>query len=110
MNLGLNAAAAGGPGGTVTFTLDTQPGFSRCRVVDSGAGFTREAMDQFGTPFFSTRSQGTGLGLATSLKIIEDQGGSLEPGVADGGGGLVVMMLPLGYEDNSCNQEEAKCS
>ena len=53
-----------------------------------------EAVGQFGTPFFSTKAEGTGLGLATSLKIVQDQGGSLVPGSSPEGGGLVTMILP----------------
>jgi len=63
-------------------------------VSDSGPGFTDEARENFGTPFFSTKSQGTGLGLATSLKIVQDQGGTLAPGVSGTEGGLVIMVLP----------------
>jgi len=94
LNLGLNAAAASGSTGKVTFILDRKESFSRCRVIDTGAGFTQEAIEQFGTPFFSTKPHGSGLGLATSLKIVEDHGGSLKPGVSDSGGGLVGVMLP----------------
>jgi two-component system, NtrC family, sensor histidine kinase HydH len=107
LNLGLNAAAACGTSAEVSFVLDKQEGYSRCLVMDTGAGFSPEAMEQFGTPFFSTRPQGTGLGLATSLKIVEDQGGTLKPGVAEGGGGLVVMMLPSEKAGQSNNRKDA---
>lgn len=94
LNLALNAAAACGPEGTISFHLEKQDHACLCLVVDTGEGFTEEALEQFGTPFFSTKPQGTGLGLATSLKIMEDQGGTLKPGVANGGGGLVSLSLP----------------
>ena len=48
-------------------------------MFDAGPGFTAEALTNFGTPFFSTKADGTGLGLATSLRIIEDLGGTFEP-------------------------------
>lgn len=95
LNLGLNAAASCEPNGKVTFHLDKHEGFLRCKVADTGNGFSQEAIEQFGTPFFSTKPQGTGLGLATSLKIMQDHGGSLEPNrVPDGG--LVTLMMPSG--------------
>ncbi len=93
LNLGLNAAAACSPTGKVTFQLVKEGDYSRCAVSDTGPGFTQEALEQFGTPFFSTKPKGTGLGLATSLKIMQDQGGSLEPGIVETGG-LVIMMVP----------------
>jgi len=93
LNLVLNAAEAGGPGGEIGIEIDVHEGRIRCRVRDSGPGFTEEALANFGTPFFSTKASGTGLGLATSLRIIEDLGGVLEavPGM---GGGRVQLILP----------------
>ncbi len=94
LNLALNGAAASGSKGRLTFHVSKNQGFCICRVEDSGPGFTKEAQASFGTPFFSTKPQGTGLGLATSLKIVQDQGGSLKPGEDTGVGGVVIMTLP----------------
>jgi len=94
LNLALNSAAASGPQGVIIFQLEDVGTSCCCHVSDTGSGFTEEALEQFGTPFYSTKAQGTGLGLATSLKIIQDQGGSLVPGKAAGGGALVTIKLP----------------
>lgn len=94
LNLVLNAMTAAGPGGRVELRVDTDDGAARCRVLDTGPGFSAEAMANFGTPFFSTTAGGTGLGLATSLRLIEDLGGSLAI-VPDAAGGCVEMRLPL---------------
>ncbi|MCP4293947.1 MAG: hypothetical protein GY780_19120 [bacterium] len=94
LNLGLNGASAAMPEGQVVFQLNRSAQRIVCRVTDTGSGFSDEACEQFGTPFFSTKDQGTGLGLATSLKIVQDQGGSLEPGPANSGFGLVILDLP----------------
>jgi two-component system sensor histidine kinase HydH len=94
LNLVLNAAAAGGTDSRVRIEINAENDSVRCAVLDSGPGFTPEAVDNFGTPFFSTKSSGTGLGLATSLRIVEDLGGTLEPDVAFGGGGRILMVLP----------------
>ncbi len=95
LNLALNGAAAAGEGGKINLHLTVTGASCTCEVHDSGPGFTAEARDNFGTPFFSTKSQGTGLGLATSLKIVQDQGGTLEPGGPEAVGGLVVMDLTI---------------
>ncbi len=92
LNLGLNAAQAAGAGGTVTFVIEEDAGQARCIVADTGPGFSPEALANFGTPFYSTRNGGTGLGLATSLRLAEDMGGSLD--AAPGPGGRVVFTLP----------------
>ena len=99
LNLALNAAAAAGPEGAVEIVLDGEAADTvRCRVCDDGPGFTPEAVANFGTPFFSTREGGTGLGLATSLRIVEDQGGRLYVDTDEmhggRGGACVVMTLP----------------
>jgi signal transduction histidine kinase len=94
LNLALNAAAAGGPDGDIRFEISADGDKVRCAVIDSGPGFTDEALTQFGTPFYSTKSDGTGLGLATSLRIVEDLGGTLEPDAEYPGGGCVWLVLP----------------
>ncbi len=95
LNLALNGAMASGPEGKITFSLQNRANQCWCEVIDTGSGFTSEARQQFGTPFFSTKTQGTGLGLATSLKIVQDQSGTLEPGSSALGGGKVTLKLPL---------------
>lgn len=94
LNLVLNAAAAAGPQGSITMEIDEDNGRVRCSVIDSGSGFTAEALANFGTPFFSTKNEGTGLGLATSLRIVEDLGGTLEADPEFSPGGRVLMVLP----------------
>jgi signal transduction histidine kinase len=94
LNLALNAASSGGENADIRFEIEADGGTVRCGVVDSGPGFTEEALAQFGTPFFSTKSDGTGLGLATSLRIVEDLGGTLEPDPGYTKGGRVIMTLP----------------
>ena len=65
-------------------------------VHDQGQGFAKEAFEQAGKHFFTTRIPGLGLGLAVARKIIEAHGGSLEicaPGTA--AHGVVRVLLPL---------------
>ncbi len=101
LNLALNGAAAAGPGGTVVFELEVSPGKVACLVTDSGPGFTPDALLNFGTPFYSTRSGGTGLGLAMSLRMIEDLGGTLEAVPEYTEGGCVRLALPTAPREES---------
>ncbi|MDX2472943.1 MAG: ATP-binding protein [Candidatus Krumholzibacteria bacterium] len=93
LNLALNAAAAAGPEGEVELVLERTGNFAQCRVLDSGPGFSAEAVENFGTPFFSTKHEGTGLGLATSLRIAEDLGGTLQIDPDQTAGGSIVLTL-----------------
>ncbi len=94
LNLGLNAVAAAGPDGRVRLVLERNETDAVCRVNDSGPGFSDEAIENFGTPFFSTKPAGTGLGLATSLRIVEDLGGTLQVDQEHQSGGSVKLTLP----------------
>ncbi|MFT5316438.1 MAG: two-component system sensor histidine kinase HydH [Candidatus Krumholzibacteriia bacterium] len=94
-NLAINATAASGSGRLAQFNLVREDDGAVCWVNDSGPGFTAEAMENFGTPFFSTKAEGTGLGLATSLRIVEDLGGSLRIDQNHSDGGSVKLKLPL---------------
>jgi len=98
LNLALNAAAAGGADKEVRFEIEAGDGEVRCGVFDAGPGFTADALANFGTPFFSTKADGTGLGLATSLRIIEDLGGTLVPDSAYTQGGCVRLTLPVSQQ------------
>ncbi len=93
LNLAINAAAAAGANGQVLLRLDLADGRAVCRVTDSGDGFSTEAIENFGTPFFSTKNDGTGLGLATSLRIVEDLGGTLQIDQSHTSGGCIVLTL-----------------
>jgi signal transduction histidine kinase len=94
LNLAINATTAAGVQGDVMIELSRTAEHVVCRVLDSGQGFTAEARENFGTPFFSTKHEGTGLGLATSLRLVEDLGGTLQIDPATDQGGGVVLTLP----------------
>ena len=48
------------------------------RVLDNGPGITAEAQDSIWDPFFTTKTRGTGLGLAVVRRIVEAHGGSVQ--------------------------------
>jgi PAS domain S-box-containing protein len=63
-------------------------------VEDTGPGFDDEAAAQLFEPFFSTKSQGMGIGLSISRSIVEAHGGTLRAAPRPGGGALFCMALP----------------
>src|SRR5437867_4621784 len=70
-------------------------------VRDSGPGFPSGMAEQLFEPFFSTKSEGTGMGLAISRSIIEAHGGTLSGENCHEGGACFTVCLPQAKEDNS---------
>ena len=63
-------------------------------ISDTGPGITDDHSDKLSAPFFSTKPQGMGLGLAISTTIIEDHGGRLSHEINDAGGATFRFTLP----------------
>jgi signal transduction histidine kinase len=63
-------------------------------VADNGCGIPREILPKIGTPFFSTRPQGTGLGVSQSRRFVEKAGGRLVIESSSGAGTTVTLTLP----------------
>src|SRR5216110_2852781 len=63
-------------------------------VRDSGPGFPGGLVEQLFEPFFSTKAEGTGMGLAIARSIIEAHGGTLSGKNCDDGGACFTVCLP----------------
>jgi C4-dicarboxylate-specific signal transduction histidine kinase len=70
-------------------------------VSDSGPGFPNGTAEQLFEPFFSTKAEGTGMGLAIARSILEAHGGTLSAENCDDGGACFTIRLPRAKEDNS---------
>jgi two-component system, sporulation sensor kinase A len=64
-------------------------------IEDNGCGIPINRISKLGEPFYSTKEKGTGLGLMTSFKIIEDHHGEINVVSAEGEGTKVRIRLPL---------------
>jgi signal transduction histidine kinase len=97
LNLLLNAQKAMPHGGPIDVRLSYQPadGTVRFEVEDQGPGIGDEVRKKLFQPFFTTRTDGTGLGLATCLKNVQYHGGSIEVHSEVGRGAKFVVTLPL---------------
>lgn len=99
INLVANAAQAiaarGQPNGKVAIGVQTTDAMLEICVRDTGIGMSQETLGRVGTPFFTTRPDGTGLGVAQCQRLVGIAGGRLrfhsEPGV----GTTVTISLPL---------------
>ena len=63
-------------------------------LTDNGPGLPAEALSQAGTAFFTTKSEGLGVGLSISKSIAQQHGGSLSIGNSPKGGAVVELQLP----------------
>ncbi|MCB9527082.1 MAG: HAMP domain-containing protein [Myxococcales bacterium] len=95
INLLRNAREAMPQGGHVVMRVRSLGDCATLTVVDDGPGVPRDVRHRLFEPFFSTKPQGTGLGLAMVKKIIEAQDGAVTIDDATGGGTAVRLDLPL---------------
>jgi signal transduction histidine kinase len=94
LNLLLNAKQAMPEGGELTLQAAPGPGEVRLSLIDTGQGMPPEIMAKIFRPFFSTKPGGTGLGLATTRRIVEAHGGRIEVQSAVGRGTKFTLCLP----------------
>jgi two-component system, NtrC family, sensor kinase len=95
LNLVRNAREAMPRGGTVAVELTgTAEGGVAIRVSDTGSGIPSEHQERIFEPFFSTKAEGTGLGLALVHQIIIEHGGRIEVRAADGAGTVFELTFP----------------
>ena len=101
MNLVMNARDATPLGGRITVRIEILPelggfGPSVClSVADKGSGMTEDIRKQACDSFFTTRPQGTGLGLYSVSEMVHKAGGFLEIESEEGQGSTVRLFFPL---------------
>ncbi|HEV7282502.1 MAG TPA: HAMP domain-containing sensor histidine kinase [Pirellulaceae bacterium] len=93
VNLALNSVDALSHGGTIGWTLRRDEDALLLEIRDDGPGVPLEQRDRLFQPFFTTRSHGTGLGLALVRKIAEAHGGEASYREAPGGGAIFSIRI-----------------
>jgi two-component system, NtrC family, sensor kinase len=95
VNLLLNAIQAVPGEGRVGLEVARGDRFAVIRVSDTGRGIAPENLPNLFRPFFTTKGQGTGLGLSLARRIVEDHGGRIEVQSQLGKGSEFRVWLPL---------------
>jgi len=94
-NLLINAAQASPPGGAVTVKTRAAGASAEVSVIDRGCGIDPAQRDSIFNPFFTTKPQGVGLGLAIVSKIVDEHGGNITVESEPGKGSIFRVLLPM---------------
>ena len=92
LNLLINAAEAINGNGIIRLGAESSPGIT-IRVEDSGPGLPPEVQKQLFNPFYTTKENGTGLGLATMHAIVSAHGGRIEVSRSSLGGAAFTLIF-----------------
>ncbi|MEN0067828.1 MAG: HAMP domain-containing sensor histidine kinase [Myxococcota bacterium] len=94
LNLLKNAVESGSTEDEITLAVQTAPSGWTLTVSDRGQGLSNEVLERATLPFFSTKAEGTGLGLALCRDIARAHGGWLALTRREGGGAQAQVWLP----------------
>ncbi len=95
LNLIRNSCEAMPHGGELAISTLLESGQVLLRVHDNGDGMTEEQRQQVFAPFFTTKNEGIGLGMALVHQIVSEHGGHIECESAPGKGSTFTIFLPL---------------
>jgi len=95
LNLFLNSIQAMENGGTLRVATGVENARVVCTITDTGCGIDHKYTSRVFDPYFTTKNDGTGLGLALSAKIMEEHGGTIEFESTAGKGTTVKVGLPV---------------
>jgi signal transduction histidine kinase len=115
LNLVLNAQHAMPSGGELILTTRLEQPWIALDVTDTGVGMPEEVRSRIFDAFFSTRAEGSGLGLPTTRKIVEAHGGSIDVRSEPGKGSQFTIRLPVredvrpkSIQPSTCESSPAK--
>ncbi len=98
LNLMINAVQAMSDGGELLVRLSVQRGRGVIEVIDSGPGIPPDEREKIFSVYYSTKPQGTGLGLPTTRKLVREHGGTIRVDSEPGRGTCFIIALPLAKE------------
>lgn len=105
LNIMKNGIEAMTSGGTLTVKVRRKGQAVAIDIFDTGIGMTEEQIRRLGTPFYSTKTSGTGLGLMASYRFIHLMKGTIEVKSMEGWGTQFTVYVPLCKDssEEECN-------
>jgi two-component system sensor kinase FixL len=101
LNLLINSAQAMRGKGVIHVSVTSVDSSCHIAIIDSGPGIPLEIRGKLFTPFVTTKSRGTGLGLPTVKRLVEAQQGAIHVESPPGGGTTMTVRLPLAISTES---------
>ncbi|MFC0471609.1 ATP-binding protein [Halalkalibacter kiskunsagensis] len=98
LNLVKNSLESMDNGGKLTILLENHNNICFIKVKDSGSGMSKDVIKQVFTPFYTSKTDGTGLGLPVCKRIIEGSGGNISIQSELNKGTEITIQLPLTIE------------
>ncbi len=95
LNLLLNAVQAMEGAGSVQVEIGSREGYASVLVSDTGRGISPQNLPNIFRPFYTTKGNGTGLGLSLASRIVEDHHGRIEVSSIVGKGSQFTVLLPF---------------
>ncbi|WP_444685189.1 cache domain-containing protein [Alkalicoccus luteus] len=99
VNLVQNAVEAMPDGGELRMMTDWEDGAMLVGIEDTGIGMEQPVIDRLGTPFFTRKATGTGLGLTMSFRYVEEMNGHMSIMSRPGEGSLFTLRLPAAVSE-----------
>ncbi len=107
LNLLLNAVQAIDGAGTVRVEIGSEGDCARVTVSDTGRGIPEQQLSQIFRPFFTTRGNGTGLGLSLARRIVDEHHGRIGVTSVVGQGTSLEVLLPFSGAGLESGEESA---
>lgn len=101
LNLVINATQAMADGGRIVMAARRQGPNTRIEVRDQGAGIPEEDLDKIFNPFYTTKEDGTGLGLSVVHQIVTQHGGRVSVERNPDGGMTFALLFPGQWKDKA---------
>ncbi|MGH1344655.1 MAG: sensor histidine kinase [Nannocystales bacterium] len=101
LNVLTNAIEASASPASVEVSLECTDTDARIHVEDEGVGLSPTELERLGTPYFTTKDTGTGLGVVIAMAAMRDHGGDLRFSSNDAGGTTASLRLPLKHKEGT---------
>lgn len=106
LNLIQNAFAAMPDGGTLHLATSQNGDFVTVRVEDSGVGIEEDKLSKIFEPYFTTKANGTGLGLTTVYKVMKEHNGDIHVSSEVGKGTCFILEFPVPSTERIALEDE----